>query len=153
MCYARRQRSSWARIKLSNNLYHIYLLGSYNLFFELFFLSFFYFVEYITLWRDLVFRTSQCFVQSLLLFNFQWPFAAFFCDSLNIIPPSFSLVNTFFEIFSPFFKKFFRLVWARYNSRPPLIFAARILYLFSFTLSIPFGKFFLKIFCWLFFIL
>ena len=106
MCYARRQRSSWARIKLSKNLYHI-RLASVTIFFRAIYLSFFYFVwVYITLlWRDLVFRTSQCFVLRLLLFNFQWPFALRLADSLTIIPHLFPLVNTFSK---NSFKNFFR---------------------------------------------
>ena len=43
----------------------------------------------------------------LLLFNFQWPFAAFLCDSFNSISQTFSFVNTFFESFLSFFQLFF----------------------------------------------
>ena len=106
MCYARRQRSSWARIKLSKNLYHTRLsafiiFSSYSFLASLTLLSI-----YNSFWRDLVFRTSQCFVQSFLLFNFQWPFALRFPlgrDSLSIIPHSASLVKIFFQIFLKFF--------------------------------------------------
>ena len=110
--------------------------------------------------RDLVFRTSQCFVQSLLLFNFQWPFASLFPlgrDSLSIIPHSTPFVKSFFWFSSTFFLTS-RLV------RSASLKATRILYHFLPSLSSAFLKFFWKmlkkiflrltvIFYWQYFIL
>ena len=91
-------------------------LPSYNLF-ELFFLSFSYFVEYINSWVSknssltrLVFRTYNLLCTYLLLFNFQWPLPSLFRDSLVIIPHSSLFVNTFFKLFSKFFSGF----WQRF---------------------------------------
>ena len=114
-------------------------LPSYNLF-ELFFLSFSYFVEYINSWVSknssltrLVFRTYNLLCTYLLLFNFQWPLLSLFRDSLVIIPHSFPFVNTFFKLFSKFFSGFWqgfvvpllrvfrrseRLWWAIRDSNP-----------------------------------
>ena len=110
MCYARRQRSSWARIKLSKNLYQI--CGSPQLqSFELSYLSFFYFVwVYITLLDEISSFAHTMLCTSLLLFNFQWPFlASALADSSTIISYLFSLVKHFFKNFSNFF--FCALVW------------------------------------------
>ena len=123
MCYARRQRSSWARIKLSKNLYHISSFHlSYNLFyFELFYLSFFYFCwVYITLRRDLHLLFLLC--TYLLLFNFQWPFVAFSRGDFVIIPQCFRIVNTFLKSFLKNFSCAFglteKLWWASRDSNP-----------------------------------
>ena len=90
-------------------------LPSYNLF-ELFFLSFSYFVEYINSWVSLknssltrlVFRTYNLLCTYLLLFNFQWPLLSLFRDSLVIIPHSLLFVNTFLKLFSKFFSGFWQ---------------------------------------------
>ena len=107
MCYARRQRSSWARIKLSKILYRLRLSAVTTFSSYSFLASFTLLSIYNSSWRDLVFRTSQCFVQSLLLFNFQWPFAVPLpsrADSLTIIPHLKDFVKHFFQISLNFFQ-------------------------------------------------
>ena len=73
MCYARRQRSSWARIKLSKKWYlkslrTLNLSSSYDLLF--------YFCLSSILFQNfrVPSRTYYMLVLSSLLFNFQWPF-------------------------------------------------------------------------------
>ena len=143
MCYARRQRSSWARIKLSKNLYHT-RLSAFIIFSSYSFLASFTLLSiYNSSWRDLVFRTSQCFVQSLLLFNFQWPFASLFPlgrDSLSIIPHSTPFVKSFFWFSSTFFLTSRLVCFASLK-------ATRILYHFLPSLSSAFLNFFWKMYC------
>ena len=162
MCYARRQRSSWARIKLSKILYRLRLSAVTTFSSYSFLASFTLLSIYNSFWRDLVFRTSQCFVQSLLLFNFQWPFAVPLssrADSLTIIPHLKDFVKHFFQISLNFFQTASKSLSDRY--RP----SRRLAY---YTPFFPFcqgvwGKFFRKmsffhffhrksLFCWHFFI-
>ena len=111
MCYARRQRSSWARIKLSKKLYinrrfHRMLSTHQSdsvaqlLVIELFLNS-----------KEFSESLVLCFLSlyTWLLFNFQW--ALFFCfalpslvGSLYIISQSLSFVKRFFKTFLSFFR-------------------------------------------------
>ena len=106
MCYARRQRSSWARIKLSNEWYlkslrTLNLLSSYDLLF--------YFLLSSILFQNfrVPFRTYYMLVLSSLLFNFQWPFrSALSWASLTIISLLKPFVNRFFKKVLSFFNFF-----------------------------------------------
>ena len=82
MCYARRQRSSWARIKLSNEWYlkssrTLNLPSSYDLLF--------YFCLSSILFQNfrVPFAHTFMLVLSSLLFNFQWPFRSRSCGELD----------------------------------------------------------------------
>ena len=84
------------------------------IFFRAIYLSFFYFVwVYINSFDEICISHLLMLCTSLLLFNFQWPFACpplFSDDSLTIIPHRFFLVNTFFKISLKKFSKSFRRV-------------------------------------------
>ena len=143
MCYARRQRSSWARIKLSNILYIFRSRGQILVW--AIYSSFFYFFELCTLCFDRsVFRT--CFFALyfyLLLFNCQVSICSFAhsrAESSSIISLSVLLVKGFLKIFLNFFNRF-------PNFKPVAFLATTLLlYHVSFALSIPFSKFLQKIF-------
>ena len=86
---------------------------------------------YNSIWRDLYFRTSQCFVQSLLLFNFQWPFASRSCGQPDYYTTSLLLCQALFLIF-------LKLFFSRSLSVKTMLArltATRILYPFSGVLS------------------
>ena len=114
MCYARRQRSSWARIKLSKILYH-FTFRCNNLF-SSFCSSFTFCLSSISSQFELFEYTSHfcvCFVLISLLFNFQWPFDSALALSrlrsrgdLIIISHCLRFVNTFFKTFLSFFQVF-----------------------------------------------
>ena len=106
MCYARRQRSSWARIKLSKSFYLISGLPELKSYFELFILASFTLLSiYNSIDEISIFALTILLCTYLLLFNFQWPMPSL-RDSLSILPHSFALVNTFFESFLSFFNFF-----------------------------------------------
>ena len=113
MCYARRQRSSWARIKLSNILYINYLSAANILHSS--FLLLFYFVSGLFLrnFRDLYFVQFYLtlYMSRCLIFNVH--FSPALADSFVSISHFFSFVNTFFLSFLRFF------VWL---PNPPLFF-------------------------------
>ena len=109
MCYARRQRLSWARIKLSKKIFKFASLRTFFLS-SLSFCSFTWispatFVASETLFCSIstaeFSSISLCF--RLSLFNFQsavrCPFLALRCDSLAIISQLSSLVKGFFNFF------------------------------------------------------
>ena len=114
MCYARRQRSSWARIKLSKILYH-FTFRCNNLF-SSFCSSFTFCLSSISQFELFEFTSHfcVCFVLLSSLFNFQWPFRlrsrSVFClrsrGDLTIISHCLPFVNTFFKTFLSFFKLF-----------------------------------------------
>ena len=161
MCYARRQRSSWARIKLSKKLY-FHRLAPVQIFRAVFLL--FYFLS-ILFWvcsflKEFTRFLSHflCFVLSLLLFNFQGPFRSLLPPpsafrlrspleerSLSISLPSL-FVNPLFSIFSNF--SFFGLCPSKllfFSFFPPLLpsFSSKIHLspfsaFFSSTFSFPF---------------
>ena len=113
MCYARRQRSSWARIKLSNKLYQFTL--SSVLIIRAIYSSLFYFLELCSLWffDRFFFRTCFfCFVLSSSVVQLSsFNFAHRFFVSLSIISLLFSFVNRFLKNFSKIFSTFSRAVF------------------------------------------
>ena len=91
MCYARRQRSSWARIKLSNNC----ILNSFELKISnsSFILASFTFVwVYITLWRECISHFALL-CTSLSVVQFSMTVLPALADSLTIISPFANSVN------------------------------------------------------------
>ena len=125
MCYARRQRSSWARIKLSNNC----ILNSFELKISnsSFFLASFTFVwVYITLWRECISHfallcTSLSVVQfSMTDFSPQLfvVFRSLSQRRLIIISHLFAFVKTFLKLF---FQSFFRSLHAPSMSHSRLL--------------------------------
>ena len=110
MCYARRQRSSWARIKLSNNC----ILNSFefSIVIRALYLSFFYFC--MSIYNSSLTRMyfALCFAlyfsSCCSIFNDR--FAALFRDSLTIISHLFRFVNTFFKTFLKNFRGFFKVM-------------------------------------------
>ena len=113
MCYARRQRSSWARIKLSEKLY-INRVSPDNISFRAVFGSLL--IIRVQINSKEFFGVSYFFseVQLSLLFNFQGALLA--CpvsrDSLYIIPCRFRFVKRFFKVFSNFFQPLVRFLRA-----------------------------------------
>ena len=91
----------------NSRMFILYLAcASYNLLSELFYLSFFYFLEYILLIDEIcIFALAYALYFSLRcsIFNDRLPSLP---DSLTIIPHTFCLVNTFFEIFQKIFQQF-----------------------------------------------
>ena len=137
MCYARRQRSSWARIKLSNNC----ILNSFELSISnpSFFLASFTFVwVYITLWRECISHFALL-CTSLSVVQFSMTALPFLADSLTIISQAFCFVNTFFTNFS---KKFWRFSTKKFLRYTPLFWGGFLFYHNRFILSIPFLNFF-----------
>ena len=134
MCYARRQRSSWARIKLSNEWYlkssrTLNLPSSYDLLF--------YFCLSSILFQNfrVPFAHTFMLVLSSLLFNFQWPFCSpTRAVSLTIISLPIGLVKGFFEKSFSFFH-LFPLALDRF-------WTALLLYYFHTPLSRGFFSFF-----------
>ena len=105
MCYARRQRSSWARIKLSDLLY-IICFSRTNIVSELF-SSFFYFFEFQSILTRFFVLTLSIIFWIFKLFNFQGPFRAASSTALHEYSTHFPLCQCFFWIFF----KFFSLCW------------------------------------------
>ena len=110
MCYARRQRSSWARIKLSKNrIWNILrcLISFFELDCSLLFVWVVFSFKEFT--RSVLAHTSML-CTSLIVVQFSMterPFSRFATalrDSLIIISQRFRFVNTFFKVF---FKTFF----------------------------------------------
>ena len=115
MCYARRQRSSWARIKLSKILYH-FTFRCNNLFSS--FCSSFTFVWVVFLLNlncSSILRTFLCLLCTYL-FVVQFSMTVWLSSrlvfrlrsrgDLSIISHCFPFVNTFLKLFSSFFKLF-----------------------------------------------
>ena len=122
MCYARRQRSSWARIKLSKKLYVIRFCPS-EIFFQskLIMLNYLFRVSY-WLWLSYLYdlkiqknfrslctlvikiHESCCSIFNELCFSLHRLAAR----SLFIIPLCLSFVKRFFKLFSSFFARFLR---------------------------------------------
>ena len=147
MCYARRQRSSWARIKLSKKFYIStrrcqYLFQSFSDFLNTFTFAWFVFLlEFSRSLTRYIFCIVLCVSSLVLLFNFQWPTPCSL-HSLTIIPQPKPFVNTFLKIF---FKNFFAqaIALARINARSC---AALLVYHFPPRLSIGFFKVFWSFF-------
>ena len=112
MCYARRQRLSWARIKLSKKLFHWYLVPVI------------YFLE----------------LNLLLFYFFPWVFIIRNSNNvyslLGIVRVNSLYCHVFWHDFSSFVVQFSR------SNRFPLSRTALLLYHFILSLSIPFWKFF-----------
>ena len=161
MCYARRQRSSWARIKLSNKLYILRCIAVR--FVWAIYLSFLYFfrVVFSLVLTDFVFALAFCFV--LLLSVVQ--LSSF--NPLSLREPVYYITSLLpcQEVFQNFFKNFFKIFSKPFqnsfrkslafscNSRadisPPLCAATRLFYHISLPLSIPFLKYFrFSVFLW-----
>ena len=140
MCYARRQRSSWARIKLSKILYH-FTLRCNNL--SSSFCSSFYFVWVFYSWIVRVLLRTFVFALYLsLVVQFSMTVGSLSVPSCPrprgdsiIISHYLAFVNTFLKLFS---KTFLSLLLS--FSTAPLGATARIFYHFSYRLSIPFLK-------------
>ena len=112
MCYARRQRSSWARIKLSNICISSTLVLSIVI--RAFFLASFTFVwVYITLWRECISHFALL-CTSLLVVQFSMTVPPALADSLTIISHLSILVKHFLKKFL----LFCRFV-TNYNLAPP----------------------------------
>ena len=132
MCYARRQRSSWARIKLSKNLYHISASLSYNLS-SYFILASFTLLSIYNSFDEI----CTCFfaLYLSLVVQFSMTVCRLLRDDFVIISQPFLIVNTFFESFLSFFNFFlfdFRALHA----------SAWLFYHFSAILSSTFFNFF-----------
>ena len=106
MCYARRQRSSWARIKLSNEWY-LKSLRTLNLSFELWF-ALFTFCWVVFSFRIFEFRYAHtiCLYFPLCCSIFNDRFAPHSWASLTIISLLKTFVNRFFEKSFKFFELF-----------------------------------------------
>ena len=99
MCYARRQRSSWARIKLSKKLYLKYPFG-YLKSSRAIYLSFtFVWVVFSINSDEISISHLQCFVLFSCCSIFNDQFCLPHCCDSAIIPHHYSLVNTFLKIF------------------------------------------------------
>ena len=117
MCYARRQRLSWARIKLSKKLFHWYLVPV-NYFLELIFCSsyfsfrvfinvlkhWFYSLEFTSILRSWKFF-PLALLSRLSLFNFQGPVAMLPSrrTALTVYHFFFVLSSLFYTFFKTFF--------------------------------------------------
>ena len=118
MCYARRQRSSWARIKLSNKLYQFTLPSV--LIIRAIYLSFFYFLELCSLWFffDRFFFALAFFALYflLLLFNCQVSILLTkFSWACPLYHFSFILSIGFWNFFQNFFDIFQRVICGRFR--------------------------------------
>ena len=103
MCYARRQRSSWARIKLSKILYRLRLSAVTTFSSYSFLASFTLLSIYNSFWRDLYFALALYALYFSLVVQFSMTVPPALADSLTIIPHSWGLVNTFLKSFLRFF--------------------------------------------------
>ena len=102
MCYARRQRSSWARIKLSN-VYIISCTSRLQSFIRAIYLSFFYFQSiYTRYWRDLYFALAYALYFSLRCSIFNDRFTVPF-GQLDYYTTPFYSCQHFFSLFFTFF--------------------------------------------------
>ena len=95
MCYARRQRSSWARIKLSDLLY-IICFSRTNIVSELF-SSFFYFFEFQSILTRFFVLTLSIIFESLSCSIFKDRFAPLPQQRSTSISHTFLFVNAFFQ--------------------------------------------------------
>ena len=117
MCYARRQRLSWARIKLSKNCITCFPIGKLITFFQSYLLAFLNtaFWVYISCAYISFFRINEFIVLSTYFLSFvlsrccsifkdrsRFPF---FGDSFVIIALCFRFVKYFFHFFQVFSKK------------------------------------------------
>ena len=106
MCYARRQRSSWARIKLSKKWLYTALYEQHILsFLELAYLSFLLLFRVFQSDFDEIpshTRIFHPFVFKILLFNFQWP------SSSRLLGQRLSNYTTFDFICQAFFESFLK---------------------------------------------
>ena len=140
MCYARRQRLSWARIKLSK--YVIYTKVSLETYQSWFCSS--YFKELVV--SLLQFKNSKEFSESLfvLLFNFQGASRYRFSRQLCYYIKLKTLCQYFFKTFFKFFQTFFQVFWSFLNRifRFHLLAGGFLLYLFLVPLSTLFLNFF-----------
>ena len=118
MCYARRQRSSWARIKLSSKLY-LNCFAVKTLFVELVWLFLLFWVcassviDKASFFKEIrdSFALSFCLYFNLLLFNCQWSVRASlaqaaFCATCTLYHIPFYLSRGFSKVFSTFFVAF-----------------------------------------------
>ena len=133
MCYARRQRSSWARIKLSNKLYILRLTAVR--FVWAIYLSFLYFfrVVFSLVLTDFVFALAFCFVLLLSVVQLSSFNLALFARACLLYHFSFDLSRGFSKLFLKTFENFFRKVLtfscnSRADISPPLQAATRIFY-------------------------
>ena len=134
MCYARRQRSSWARIKLSKSLYQNILKGWFNLLPSLA-LSFFYFcLSSILILRisEIRFKLSR-FVLLSCCSIFKDHFAPAFAAARILYHFSSPLSIPFAKVFHLFFRFFQGSSW-----QPPFLRTAWLLYHQFRHLSTPF---------------
>ena len=104
MCYARRQRSSWARIKLSKSWYQNTDLRPWFNRFRVLLLALYFCLSSILILELFEIRSHILYMlcTSLLLFNFQGSASPPFRGDLLIIPHPLHLVKPFFCFF---FKK------------------------------------------------
>ena len=152
MCYARRQRSSWARIKLSKTciISPFRALQSFSSFCS----SFYFYLSCITLLNCRDSTSHFLFALYLISFVVQFSMTGFAAcrgpsrylsrgDS-TIISHLVAFVNTFFKTFLSFFgffsKLLFRSLLGSLSRAPPQ--TACILYYLFLLLSIPFLKVF-----------
>ena len=115
MCYARRQRSSWARIKLSKSLYQNILPDDSICFRVLLLASFTFCLSSILIQRIFEIRSHIliCFVLLSCCSIFKDHSVSALRGDLVIIPHPFRLVNPFFKSFFNFFQGFFTIpLWS-----------------------------------------
>ena len=144
MCYARRQRSSWARIKLSKSLYQNILPDDLTFLLSSLALSFFYFCFWVVFsfkeFSRSVSHIFLCFVLLSCCSIFKDHFRPRFRGDLVIIPHP----NRFVKPISKSFFIFFSKITPHKCSilHPPLPQKAWLLYYFSLPLSTLFFIFF-----------
>ena len=109
MCYARRQRSSWARIKLSKSLYQNILPDDLTFLLSSLALSFFYFCFWVVFsfkeFSRSVSHISLCFVLLSCCSIFKDHFRPRFRGDLVIIPHPNRFVKPFSKSFLSFFQR------------------------------------------------
>ena len=112
MCYARRQRSSWARIKLSKNYIISEVPFSYNHFRAIFILASFTLLSiYNSYWRDLYFALRNALYNLFCCSIFNDRLLPFFATAWLLYHIAFALSSTFLIFFKKvFFKAASRLV-------------------------------------------
>ena len=101
MCYARRQRSSWARIKLSDVLY--IMRFALNIFCQSFFLASFLLFEFQSILTRFFVWLCQSLFESFSCSIFKDRFAPLPQQRSTSISHTFLFVNTFFRFFFDFF--------------------------------------------------
>ena len=142
MCYARRQRSSWARIKLSKKLYLKYPLG-YLKSLRAIYLSFTFVWVVFSINSDeiSIFRTCNALYFSLVV-QFSMTVTVHSCGQLSYYITALSLCQYLFLIFLKVFSRSFKGVPR--DIQLPLSRWACLLYYFLPFLSRAFFKKFLK---------